>query len=269
MLSRACQSLAARIAAAVFASSVALMPAAMAQQSPCDSGILSIAGGGDPYADRGDRCEGTYEQTVAGGLDLQSVYQSFEDFDLTSSTDPLVIEWSAPAGKQVRLQADGRMGRESYRMDAVTTGDRRSFNWETTVMRALSSGSRDPFGREQLAVRAWADSSGVAMYLPIRIRQRQQPEPCGPVKMVLWAESRPDSVYVEVADVDSTGATRSKGRRELGLRPYPLNGYLTFDVPGIKRPGIYNVTVSARLGRERWSENYLIYLANDVRPSCS
>ena len=257
------------IAAVIFAVSLSLVSSAQAQQKPCDSAILVLAGGGQPYASRGDRCEGTYKQQVGAGLFLRSIYQSFGNFDLTTSREPLVIEWSPPPGHNIRVRADGWVGGEPYRMDASPSPDSQSFTWQTRVLRALSAGSFQPLTRRELAVQAWADSSGVQLFLPVRIWQRERPDPCGPVRFVLWAMSRPDSVYVEVAALDSTGAAHSFGRRELGRQPYPLNGPLGFELPEIKEPGIYRVNLTARLGKEPWPRQYLIYIADDAKLTCS
>ena len=258
-----------RFAAVAYALTLALTPAVGAQQSPCDGRILSLAGGGQPYASRGDRCEGTYKQQVGAGLFLRSIYQSFGNFDLTTSREPLVIEWSPPPGRTITVRADGWVGGEPYRMDASPSPDSQSFTWQTRVLRALSSGSRRPLTRRELAVQAWADSAGVPLFMPVRIWQRERPKPCGPVTFVLWAMSRPDSVYVDVGAVDAAGAVRSLGRRELGRQPYPLNGPLGFPLPEIKDPGIYRVSLTARLGDEPWSRQYLVDIADDARLSCS
>lgn len=258
--------LSALIATAAFALSP---PTTAAQQPPCDSGILSLAGGGQPYANRGDRCEGTYRQPVGAGLYLRSIYQSFGDFDLTTSREPLIVEWSPLPGRRISLLADGWVGGEPYRMDASPASDSRSFTWQTRVLRALSAGSRQPLERDRLAVRAWTDSSGVPIFMPVRIWQHRRPEPCGPVKLVLWAMTRPESVYVEVGAVDSVGAAPAGVARELGRQPYPIDGPLTFPLPEIQGPGIYRVRLSARLGVEPWSREHLVYVADDVRLSCS
>lgn len=268
MTTRGLQGVPTLIAEAAFALSAFLTSAANAQQSRCDSGILSIAGGGQPYKDWGDRCEGTYKQQVGAGLFLRSIHQSFGNFDLTTSRDPLVVEWSPPPGRAVQVQADGWVGGDPYRMDASAKPDNQSFTWQTRVLRSLSAGSQQPFDRTKFAVRAWSDSAGVPLYLPIRIWQSQRPAACGPVKFVLWAMTRPDSVYVEVGAVDSSGAAQAGARRELGRRPYPLNGPLSFELPEIKAPGIYRVKLNARLGDDPWARQYLVYIADDVRLSC-
>lgn len=269
MTTRALYGLPTLIAAAAFGLSAILLPAVDAQQNRCDSGILSRAGGGQPYKDLGDRCEGTYKQQVGAGLFLRSIHQSFGNFDLTTSRDPLVVEWSPPPGRKVRVQADGWVGGDPYRMDASPKPDSQSFTWQTRVLRGLSSGSQQPFDRAKLGVRAWADRDGVPLYLPIRVWQSQRAPACGPVKFVLWTMTRPDSVYVEVAAVDSSGTAGARVRRELGRQPYPLNGPLSFELPEIKAPGMYQVKLSARLGDDPWAQPYLVYIADDVQLSCS
>jgi hypothetical protein len=109
------------------------------------------------------------------------------------------------------------------------------------------------------------------MFVPVRIWQHKTTAPCGPVRLVLWATARPDHVYVEASKVDlaNPGATQLSPRRDLGFRSYPVNEALMFAVTEIKRPGTYAVRVSAELGADRWSEQYLIYVADDVRLSCS
>lgn len=256
------------VVVAAIALSVTLIPPVGAQ-SPCDSGILSIAGGSQPYKNLGDRCEGTYKQQVGAGLFLRSIYQSFGNFDLTTRKDPLVVEWSPPPGRKVRVQADGWVGGDPYRMDASSAPDSQSFTWQTRVLRALSAGSQKPFDRTKFSVRAWADSAGVPLFLPIRIWQSQRPIACGPVKFVLWAMTRPDSVYVEVGAIDSGTIASTGGRRELGRRPYPRNGPIGFELPEIQKAGLYQVKLNARLGDDPWTRQYLVYIADDVRLSCS
>lgn len=249
--------------------SLALALTAFAQQN-CDAGILSIAGGAQPYANQGDRCEGTYKLPVGAGLFLRSIYQVFDSFDLRSSREPLMIEWSSPPGRTIVVRADGWVGGEPYRMDAFASPASQSFTWQTRVLRALSSGSRDPLTPTELGVQAWTDSGGTRLLIPVRIWQRKPPAACGPVIVMLWAMSRPESVYVEVGAVDRTGAAQSVGpRRELGRQPYPLNGPLTFPLREIKDPGIYRINLSARLGTERWNRPYLVYIADGAKLSCS
>jgi len=248
---------------------LAIASAVAAQQNSCDSRILSLAGGGQPYASRGDRCEGTYLQQVGAGLFLRSIYQAFGAFDLNASRQPLVIEWSSPPTRAIAIRADGWVGGEPYRMDASQSPGSQSFTWQTRVLRALSAGSRQPLTRRELGVQAWADSAGVQLFVPVRIWQGARPKPCGPVTFMLWAMSRPDSVYVDVGTVDATGAVHSVSRRELGRQPYPLNGPLSFALPEIKNPGIYRINLSARLGDEAWTRPYLVYIGNGAKLSCS
>jgi len=255
-----------RILTLASAVSLVYAPAVAGQ---CDTAILKIAGGAQPYANQGDRCEGTYGQPVGAGLFLRSIYQTYGDFDLKTTREPLVIEWSAPTPRTLAVRADGWVGGEPYRMDASSKTGSQSFTWDTRVLRALSAGSREPLTREGLAVRAWADSAGAQVFMPVRIWQHERPTPCGPVTFVLWAMSRPDSVYVDVSKVSAAGAQPSAGRRELHRQPYPLNGPLDFKLPEIKSPGIYRVKLSARLGSEPWNRDYLVYVADDAKLSCS
>jgi len=256
-------------AAVACAMTLVVAPAVIAQQSSCDRRILDIAGGGQPYADRTDRCEGTYKLQVGAGLYLRSIYQSFGGFSLDTTREPLMIEWSSPPGRRIGVRADGWVGGEPYRMDAAPVPGSQSFTWETLVLRALSSGSREPLTRRELGVRAWVDSSGAQLFLPVRIWQHERPQPCGPVSIELWAMSRPDSVYVDVATVDAAGAPHSLGRRELGRQPYPLNGPLGFTLPEIEGPGIYRINLSATLGQEPWTRDYLVYVSDGAKLSCS
>lgn len=257
-----------RIAVAC-AITLAVAPAAIAQQSACDQRILDVAGGGQPYADRTDRCEGTYKLQVGAGLYLRSIYQSFGGFSLDTTREPLMIEWSSPPGRRIAVRADGWVGGEPYRMDAALAPGSQSFTWETLVLRALSSGSREPLTRELLAVQAWVDSAGTQLFLPVRIWQHERPQQCGPVSIELWAMSRPDSVFVDVATVDAAGAHHSLGRRELGRRPYPLNGPLGFTLPEIKAPGMYLINLSATLGTESWARDYRVYVSDGAKLICS
>jgi hypothetical protein len=234
----------------------------------CDADI-SRAAQPQSYRWRGDRCEGTYARRVSAGLRLHAIYQSFDSFDVQSNRDPLLVEWDRTAGdpQPLHLRADGRIGdRIFYRMDAVVPPDSSTFAWNTVNLRSLSAGDSPPT-RDALSVRGWTSLPAAegrpavdTVYVPLRIRQNVEDDDdagarCAPVKLVLWATSRPDSVFVGVARVEGNSMTDVR-RREVGRLTYPLDSPLEIELPEVAEPGLYVVAVSARLGGESWSAQY-------------
>src|SRR5258705_1704458 len=85
---------------------------------PCDSLVHTRTSDPLRYQRRGDRCEGVYGQNVSANSTLRvvSLVDSVEAFDDTSSL-PLHIEWSAPAGAAVVLRAAPLRAGLFYRME--------------------------------------------------------------------------------------------------------------------------------------------------------
>jgi hypothetical protein len=140
------------------------------QSQACDP--LLVPSSSDPYAYRlrGDRCEGTYAQQVAGtALAIVSWTQSFAAYDL-NRRQPLRLEWESPGNNLgVRLRAQSLRRRLYYQMDAVRQAGAKSYDWPLDVLAALA------IPKEELALTAIAQAAAGQrerdVYLPLRIIQ--------------------------------------------------------------------------------------------------
>src|SRR5690242_1356357 len=76
--------------------------------APGYSALTKLATPVNGYRQRGDRCEGLYEQQVSGTtVFLASLTEAFDDYALQSA-DSLTVQWSVPpqstAGLQLRAE---------------------------------------------------------------------------------------------------------------------------------------------------------------------
>ena len=217
-----------------------------AAENPCDPNLPRPPDDPLGYQLRDDRCEGRYELEVGAPLQIVSLTESFEEYDLKSGED-LIVEWSVPRDQKVHLRAQGLKPRLYYRMDTVRNSGSTSYRWPTDILRALN------ISRGDMGVVAWARYSmnGVNrdVYLPLRIRQKQQAIQSKAYQVVLWPGRELEEVFVSVATVKADGSPGNfiKDGEALNYGYYPALRGIEFEVPKPERPGIYYLEIGATL----------------------
>lgn len=217
------------------------------QDSPCDPSLLPLAQGPEGYQLRGQRCEGTYVQPVAGSaLWLVSLTESFEAYDPGSGAD-LLVSWSSPGNQSVRLRAQGIQRGLYYRMDAVRPEGSAPFHWPSDVLLVKH------IAREQIGATGWT-SMPVAgkdelVYLPLRVTQRDSAATDRTTQLIIYTTVQLAEVYVSIASAGTDGRTLKQLRRGTPLRYgyYPPDQPVTVTLEGLTTPGLYYVEVSATL----------------------
>jgi hypothetical protein len=236
------------LAGALSFSGIAVRPVS-AQQVACDPSLEpSVA---DPwgYRVRGDRCEGTYAQPVAGTpLIVASFTERFDAFD-PDSTSSLVLHWSAAGPGAVRLRAVALRRRFYYRMDTELPASAGSWAWPADLLSALE------LVRPELGVIAWTRRlSGETerdVHLPLRIgvAAAEAADATDEYALVVVPQVELTEVFVTVSRMDPDGRPADYLRDEepLGYGYYPADRPIEIAIARPAEPGLYRVQLGARV----------------------
>ena len=229
----------------------------------CDSLVATQASDPLRYRQRGDRCEGVYGQNVAGSSTLRvaSLVESLEAFDDTSSA-PLRVEWTAPAGEAVTLRASAIRAGLYYRMETAHPIAGSSFTWPSDVRRPLRISSAD-IGVTGSASMPIGDARREVL-VPLRISQRRPPARSSSYRLTLWPTVGLSEVFVTVAATGADGAPTRYLQRDakLGYGVYPAERPIVVRLPALSERGVYLVRVAAtREGSGAATRSFLLYHA--------
>lgn len=225
-----------------------LLPAMVSgQTTSCDPDLPSSLAHPYGYRVRGDRCEGIYIQEVAlATLLVASFTESYEGFDPHQGQD-LQLDWVSPRAAEVRIRAQGIEPRLYFRMDAVRAAGTTSYRWPTGLLAGLG------IGKQKLGVSAWTEqrfgNEVRRVYLPLRIRQWQQPVSSGHYELLLVPGRELKEVYVHLAGLrdDGTSFPAILSGQPLGRGYYPARRAIPIQIPRPKTPGLYSVELAAEL----------------------
>ena len=229
----------------------------------CDSLVATRKTDPLRYRQRGDRCEGVYGQNVAGSSTLRvaSLVESLEAFDDTSSL-PLRVEWTPPAGEAVMLRASAIRAGLYYRMETVHPIAASSFAWPADVRRPLRISSADVgiTGTASMSI----GGARREVVVPLRISQRRPPTRSASYRLTLWPTVGLSQVFVTVAATGAEGAPTRYLQRdaELGYGVYPAERPIVVRLPALAERGVYLVRVAAtREGSGGVTRSILLYHA--------
>lgn len=229
---------------AAFAAALAAA-AIQAQSQPCDP--LLVPSTSDPYTYRlrGDRCEGTYAQQVAGTpLAIVSWTQSFPAYDL-NRRQPLHLEWESPGNNLgVRLRAQSLRRRLYYQMDALRQAGIKFYDWPVDLLAALA------LPKEELAVtaieRATVGEAERDVYLPLRIGQGSAAGSPGGYQLVLLPGTELKEVFITLSETEGRKSVIRKAE-PLGYGFYPAERPIDVPVAPPRERGIYRLEIGATL----------------------
>jgi hypothetical protein len=222
-----------------------------AQESPCDAAIERTAKRGSlGYQSRGEHCEGMYNTDVAATMMwVASLTALFDAYDL-DSTEPLVVSWTAPAGKTTHLRAHGIKRDIYYRMDAPREAGQGGWKWPTDVLAAQG------IERDDIGVLGWVseNAGGVEheLFVPLSVAQGSSiraSSGTGTYEMVVVPNVRLQEVYVSLARVDAAGQRPQgdyiKKQEPLGQRVYATQRPIRIQLSDFTEPGIYLLEITA------------------------
>lgn len=235
----------------------------------CDSLVATRSSDPLRYRLRGDRCEGVYGQNVAGSSTLRvvSLVESVESFDDTSSL-PLRIEWTPPAGEGVLLRASSMRPGLYYRMETARPIAASSFAWPADVRRPLRISSADVgvTGTASMPI----GSVRREVLVPLRISQRRPPARSSSYRLTLWPTVGLSEVFLTVAatGADGTPTKYLQQDEKLAYGVYPAERPIVVRLPPLTERGVYLVRVAAtREGSGGVTRSVLLYHAGAPQPS--
>jgi len=227
----------------------------------CDSLVRTRVSDPLRYRQRGDRCEGVYGENVSGSsvLRVASLVESVETFDDSSSL-PLHIEWTPPAGEAVMVRASAIRAGLYYRMETTRPVAATHYAWPSDVRRPLRIGRADIglTGSTTMMV----GRTRQEVFVPLRVSQRRPPARSPSYRLTLLPSVGLSEVYVTVASTgpDGTPARYLQRDEKLGYGFYPAERAIEVRLPSLAERGVYFVGISAtREGGGGATRNILLY----------
>ncbi|MGF1641814.1 MAG: hypothetical protein ACFCUO_12770 [Rhodospirillales bacterium] len=239
------------VLAAALAGAVAVHVSA-APEDHCDPAI-------DPakYRDRplgyrpfGDRCEGTYAQSVSASTMRVVSFAAGADRLKPERSEAISIAWPKVKDGPIRLRAKALARNVYYQMDTLQPDGAASFTWKTDVAR------RSSIGPEGLGVVGWTEApiggETETVYLPLTVRQDGGESAEGdyrllialgePLKSVSWSIYRFDErrgAYLPVPAAASQHRAVHRSSRTVPIR-----------IRGLPQTGIYYVEITGELAAD-------------------
>jgi hypothetical protein len=211
----------------------------------CDPDLVQPREDAWGYRLRDDRCEGTYAREVTGRtLRVVSLTESFENYD-PASTQPLLLEWAAPAGAGVRLRAQALRHRLYYRMDTVRPATTTAYQWPPTLLGRFNLKSHE------LGVVAWMTQDfgeGLReVYLPLRISQQTATRRSERYRLLLVPGVELLEVFISLASVGPGGRAGPGILTDQALAQgyYPAERPIAVTLPPLRTNGVYSLDIGA------------------------
>lgn len=216
--------------------------------NPCDPNLRVAAKDPRSYTFREDRCEGVYLQDIPITLQIVSLVESFEDYDLQLAQG-LNVEWTAPEEQQVNLRAHSLQPGFDYRMDTVRPAGDTNYLWPIDILQTLGITRRD------IGVVSWTrhsfNGTDRDVYLPLRISQQRSPEQATQYRIILWSWRELQEVFISLATVSVDGSPSEfiVDGRPLEYGYYPAGRGIEFTIPKPGKAGIYYLEIGATLSK--------------------
>jgi len=220
--------------------------AAFAQSEHCDAAITVRDKQPGAYQLRGDRCEGVYEQKVAGGTGLLIA-------SLTASALPLEIrpedkmhlEWTAPVGAGVRIRALSLRYHHYYRMDTLRPAGSSAYVWPADIL-----GKQKLNGKEVGVVgfaRHEFQGSTRDILVPVRVSETAGALSSKTYTLVVVPQTNLTKVYLSLWMLNADGGRGEAILRgqDLKLGIYPARRGIPVTLPALPESGYYSIELGA------------------------
>jgi hypothetical protein len=134
---------------------LAIQVSSQEDQTFCDPYYFPLEDAGYSYKMRDTRCEGVYFWEGFPGrgyLELVSFTRGVEDYDLRSS-EPLQLAWhlSKQVTDDIKVVAQGVVGKSHYRMNTQVLATQSIFKWPPEILQELN------LTKEHLGVMSWSN----------------------------------------------------------------------------------------------------------------
>lgn len=211
----------------------------------CDPFIDVVAVRPDAYKQRGDRCEGVYEQKVSGGTGLRvaSLTDATPRFDLVPG-DAVHLAWIADGNASMRLRALSLRFHHYYRMDSTRPAGSSTWVWPADVLAQHKLTSRE-IGLVGMTRRQFADGAR-DVYVPIRIAKNGAPPSGRPYMLIVRPDANLRQLFFTVWRLKPDGGpdVALTADEDLKQGPYPARAGIPVRLPALPQPGYYSVELA-------------------------
>ena len=222
-------------------------PAQPGKSSHCDP-LVDVQGSGPgTYKERGDRCEGEYEQKVSGGTGLRvaSLTDSYPDFKFAPG-DKLHLGWTVEGSPALRLRAVSLRQRLYYRMDSARPAGTDTWIWPADVIEQHAMSSRE-LGLVGVARRVFGKEER-DVYVPVRVaKNAAAPADRGYILVVTPAQTL-SQLFLSMAPLQPNGIPGDYVIEDQDLQqgPYPGQKGIRVPLPPAPKPGYYAIVLAGR-----------------------
>ena len=223
------------------------LPAQPGKPSHCDPLVAVQGSGPGTYKERGDRCEGEYEQKVSGGTGLRiaSFTDAYPDFKFAPG-DTLHLGWTAEGSPALRLRAVSLRPQLYYRMDSARPAGSDTWVWPANVIEMNAMTSRE-LGLTGVARRVFGKEER-DVYVPVRVaKNTAAPADRGYILVVTPAQTL-SQLFLSMAPLKADGIPGDSvvEDQELKQGPYPGQKGIRVALPAAPKPGYYAITLAGR-----------------------
>ena len=231
---------AAALSATLISCLCASLLAQPAKPSHCDPLVDVQTTGPGGYKERGDRCEGVYEQKVSGGTGLRivSFTDTYPDFKFVPG-DKLHLAWTAEGNPSLRLRATSLRSRHYYRMDSARPAGSDTWTWPADVLEQHQMSSRE-LGLFAVTRRAFGKEER-DVYVPIRLGKNTAAPADRPYTLVVTPAVTLRQLLISLTPISADG-TRGDPvveDKDLLQGPYPSQRGVRTPLPAVPQRGYY------------------------------
>jgi hypothetical protein len=202
------------------------------------------------YQLRETRCEGAYQQPVAGSHTIRLVAALLGSCAFDVKQGP--IEMDLP-GRALAIRAQSVIPARYYRMDYQSQPGERHWLWPVDVLR------RSNIGCNQLGVSAWVVGSRPEVYVPIALRQGRSAPRATNYTLAFITTYPAEKLTLTMEDDKGTKIGLPQTMRVPRARQA-----VSFQVERPQTPGIYRLKVSAEWFEPAGASSLLTALLEEI-----
>jgi hypothetical protein len=223
----------------------AAVAAQKGSSSHCDP-LVDVQGQGPhTYKDRGDRCEGEYQQKVSGGtgIRLAALTDTVPEFKFAPG-DKAHLAWTTEGNTSVRLRATSLRSRHYYRMDSTRPAGSSTWVWPADILGQYALTSRE-IAIVAVTTRKFADGER-DVYVPVRMAKNADPPTDKLYTLVASPVETLRQLFITITPLGPDGTREAAIIEDQDVRqaPYPAYRGIRVPIPALPRHGYYVVELA-------------------------
>jgi hypothetical protein len=215
------------------------------KSSHCDPLVDVQNTGPGSYKERGDRCEGQYEQKVSGstGLRIASLTDTYPDFKFAPG-DQVHLAWTIEGEPALRLRAISLRSHHYYRMDSARPTGKSEWVWPAEVLAQHGMGSRE-LGLVGITRRTIGTTER-DVYIPIKVARAAAAHGDRAYMLVVTPMVTLRQLFLTITPLQPDGVAGDPitDSKDVQQAPYPSRGGVRIPLPPVPKRGYYTIELS-------------------------